>query len=135
MKSYDFKKVSSYIKTIETEKEPILFYGKTILPPFEYYYNGSNKLYGLPAIIYDKNYYEERITDTAQFINSIDEIKSPKNSYILVTGSIDGFKYNSVMSKKTIQKSLHNHFYITLDSSFKSSNSDNTLRVQKLEKK
>ena len=134
-KSYDFKKVSSYIKTIETEKEPILFYGKTILPPFEYYYNGTNKLYGLPAITYDKDYYEERIKDTGQFINSIEEIQSPTNSYVLITGSIVGFKYDSVMTKKIIQKSLHNHFYITLDSSFKSPNSDNTLRVQKIEKK
>ncbi|MEO7834860.1 MAG: hypothetical protein ABIR50_06040 [Ginsengibacter sp.] len=135
MKSYDFKKVSSYIKSIETEKEPILFYGKTILPPFEYYYYGTNKLYGLPAITYDKHYYEERIKDTTVFINSIDKILSSKNSFILVTESIDGFKYESKMTKEMIQKSLFNHFYITLDSSFKSPNSNNTLRVQKLEKK
>jgi len=135
VKSYDFKKVSNYVKAIETEKEPILFYGKTILPPFEYYYYGSNKLYGLPAIIYDKDYYEERINDTAQLINSIEKIQSPTNSYILVTGSIVGFKYDSVMTKAIIQKSLIDHFYITLDSSFKSPNSENTLRVQKLEKR
>lgn len=135
MKSYDFKKVSSYLKSIETKKEPILFYGKTILPPFEYYYTGQNKLYGLPAISYDKDYYEERITDTTQLINSIDSIFSPTNSYILITGSIVGFKYDSAMSKETIQKSLRNHFNISLDSSFQSLNSDNTLRVQKLEKK
>ena len=134
-KSYDFKKVSSYIKTIETKNEPILFYGKTILPPFEYYYNGTNKLCGLPAITYDKDYYEERITDTTQFINSIEKIQSPTNSYILITGSIVGFKYDSVMAKMIIQKSLLNHFHITLDSSFKSPNSVNTIRVQKLEKK
>ena len=134
-KTYDFKSTSNYIQKAQLNKEPIVFYGKSILPPFEYYYNGKNKLFTLPPLIYDKDYYEERIKDASEFIKEIDSIPSPTNSYLLVTESIVGFKYQQAMSRQMIQKSIKERYIITLDTTFKSKNSHDFLRVERLEKR
>ena len=134
-KTYDFKTVSSYIKKIELKNEPILFYGKSIVPPFQYYYTGTNPLFPLPAINYDKDYYEERITDTTDLSKQIESIKSDTKSFILVTESINGFKYQQSLTKQMIQKSLKDSYHISLDTTIKSRNSDDFLRIQRLQKK
>ncbi len=134
-KTYNFKAVSDYIEKVEIKNEPIIFYGKSIVPPFKYYYKGSNPLYPLPPISYDKDYYEERITDTSDLNKQIESINSGANSMILVTESITGFKYKKFLTKEMIQKSLRDRYFITLDSTFKSRNSDNFLRVQRIKKK
>ncbi|MEO8720411.1 MAG: hypothetical protein ABI372_04850 [Ginsengibacter sp.] len=134
-KTYNFKVVSNYLEKVELPNEPILFYGKSILPPFQYYYSGNNKLFPLPPINYDKDYYEERITDTAGLNNQITSINSATNSYILVTESITGFKYIQTLTKQMIEKSLKDRYLISLDTTFKSRNSENFLRVQRLEKR
>ena len=133
-KTYDFKTVSNYIQKVELKKEPIVFYGKSILPPFQYYYKGSNQLFTLPPLVYDKDYYEERIKDTAEFNKEIKTIDSPTNSYLLITESITGFKYKPAMSKEMIQKSIKDRYTISLDTTIKSRNSDNFLRIERLEK-
>jgi len=134
-KTYNFKLVSDYIEKVEMKNEPVIFYGKSILPPFNYYYNGTNPLYPLPAIKYDKDYYEERITDTSDLNKEIESINSGNKSMILVTESITGFKYKKFLTREMIQKSLRDHYLISLDSTFQSRNSDNFLRVQRIEKK
>jgi len=134
-KTYDFKSVATFLSKIQLDKEPILFYGKSILPPFEYYYSSKNKLYALPKLIYDKDYYEEKIKDTAEFNNEIMAIPSPTNSYLLVTESIVGFKYKQAMSREMIQNSIRNRYIISLDTIFNSKNSNNFLRLERLEKR
>jgi hypothetical protein len=132
-KTYNFENVSNYIQKISLKNEPVIFYGKSILPPFQYYYTGSNRLYTLPPLVYDKDYYEERIQDTAEFNKEIKDIKSPTDSYLLVTESITGFKYKQAMSRAMIQKSIRDRYIISLDTTFNSRNSDNFLRVERLE--
>lgn len=134
-KTYNFKTVSIYIKKIELKNEPILFYGKSIVPPFQYYYTGTNPLFPLPPIYYDKDYYEEIITDTTDLNKQIESIKSDTKSFILVTESITGFKYQQSLTKQMIQKSLKDSYHISLDTTIKSRNSDDFLRIQRLQKK
>lgn len=134
-KTYNFKDVSNYIQKVELNQEPILFYGKSILPPFQYYYKGKNPLFPLPPINYDKDYYEERITDTSDLEREIESINSKANSFILVTESITGFKYKDSLSKEMIEKSLKDSYHITVDTTIYSRNSDNFLRIQRLQKK
>ncbi len=134
-KTYNFKDVSNYIQKVELNQEPILFYGKSILPPFQYYYKGKNPLFPLPPINYDKDYYEERITDTSDLKREIESINSKAHSFILVTESITGFKYKDSLSKEMIEKALKDSYHITVDTTIYSRNSDNFLRIQRLQKK
>jgi len=133
-KTYDFKSVSNYIQKVELKKEPIVFYGKSILPPFQYYYKGSNELFTLPPLVYDKDYYEEKIKDTAELNKEMRTIDSPTNSYLLITESITGFKYEPAMSREMIQKSIKDRYTISLDTTIRSRNSDEFLRIERVEK-
>ena len=134
-KTYDFKTAANFLNRIQQNKEPILFYGKSTIPPFEYYYKGSNKLIGLPELKYDKDYYEENINDTTELSSSIKMINTSTESYILVLGSIIGFNYDNPMTPEMIEISLKEQYNITLDTLIDSKNSDNTLRILRLEKK
>ncbi len=133
-KTFNYEKVSEFIQKVELKNEPILFFGKSILPPFEYYYKGDNPLLTLPPLKYDKDYYEERIKDTTDLNTQIDSINTKTNSYLLVTESIVSFKYKQHLTREMIQKYIKDNFLVTLDSTFKSRNSNRFLRVQRLEK-
>ncbi|MGN6803465.1 MAG: hypothetical protein ACTHJN_16315 [Ginsengibacter sp.] len=134
-KTYNFRQVANFIEKVELNNEPILFYGKSIVPPFQYYYKGKAHLFPLPPINYDKDYYEERITDTTDLIRQIESIKYQSNSFLLVTESITGFKYKQSLTKTLIEKALYNRYSILFDTTFYSRNSDNYLRVQRLKRK
>ena len=134
-KTYNFNQVAHFIEKVELKNEPILFYGKSIVPPFEYYYKGANPLFPLPPINYDKNYYEERITDTTDLIKQIESINYPSNSFLLVTESITGFKYKQSLTKALIEKALYNRYNVIFDSTFYSRNSENYLHIQRLGRK
>ena len=134
-KTYNFERVSNFIEKISLRKEPVIFFGKSILPPFQYYYKGSNPLYTLPPLVYDKDYYDERIHDTAELNKEIKRIATPTGSYILVTESISGFKYQQAMSRAMIQKSIRDRYIISVDTIFNSRNSDYFLRIERLEKR
>ncbi len=133
-KTYNFEKVSNFLKEVEFKNEPIIFYGKSILPPFQFYYTGNNPLYTLPKLHYDKDYYEERLKDTTEFKRDLDSINSSSSSYLLVTESISGYKYKETLTKEMIQQLLRNHYQISLDTTFYSNNSINFLRIERLEK-
>lgn len=133
-KTFNYEKVSKYIQKVELKNEPILFFGKSILPPLQYYYKGDNPLLTLPPLKYDKDYYEERIKDTIDLNRQIDSINTKTNSYLLVTESIVSFKYKQSLTREMIQKSIKDHYQVTLDSTFNSRNSNHFLRVQRLEK-
>jgi hypothetical protein len=133
-KTYNFEKVSNFLKKVEFKNEPIIFYGKSILPPFQFYYSGNNPLYTLPKLNYDKDYYEERMKDTTDFKRELDAINSSSSSYLLVTESISGYKYKETLTRQMIQQLLRNHYQISLDTTFYSRNSINFLRIERLEK-
>ncbi|MEO7834311.1 MAG: hypothetical protein ABIR50_03255 [Ginsengibacter sp.] len=134
-KTYDFKSVASIINKVETKKEPILFFDKSILPPFQFYYEGTNPLLALPPLKYEKDYYEERTKDTSDLKREIQSVGIPSSSYLFITGSIEGFKYDPLMNKENVQEFLKNNYIISLDSSIKSKNSNNTIRIQRLNKR
>lgn len=133
IKFYDFKSAGKFVKSIERSKEPVLFYSKSLLPPFTYYYSGSNILVPLPALKFDYTYYEENITDTVELKKAIEKINPPTKSYILITGSIKGFKYTFNMNQQMIDECLKGNYKVTLDTSFLGATINHTLRVRRLE--
>lgn len=135
IKTYDFREVAKFVEKIENKNEPILFFGKTILPPFKYYYSGESKLLGVPALKYDKNYYADNIKDTFDLANTINPINATASSYILITGSIVGDEFNASISNEKVVNYLKNSSIITLDTSFVSLHLNHTLRVQRFKRK
>jgi len=135
VKNFDFKSAGKFVGKIERSREPILLYDKSLLPPFTYYYTGSNLLIPLPAINYDHNFYEENIYDTLELKKAIEKINSPTNSYILMTNKSDGYKYNLNMTEQMIDKCLSANYNVILDTSFLGENKNHTLRVRRLEVK
>jgi len=133
IKNFDFKSVGKFVGKIERSKEPILLYDKSLLPPFTYYYTGSNLLIPLPAINYDHNYYEENIYDTLELKKAIQKINSLTKSYILLTDKSDGYKYNLQMDEQMIDQCLRSNYNVTLDTIFLGENKNHTLRVRRLQ--
>ncbi len=131
-KTYDFKTLSEFIDKNAKENEPILFFGKSIIPPFEYYYKNTNPIFGLPPLHYDKNYYYDEIRDTTEFKNAIRNTPISSKTFLLVLGSIRGYKYQDQLSPENIQNVLRSNYSLILDTLIKSKNSDNTLRIQRL---
>jgi hypothetical protein len=131
-KVYDYQSAADFVNKIEQKQEPVLFYSKSILPPFKYYYAGKNPLSGLPPLNYTKEYYEERITDIHSLEKEIRAVKSPTNSYLLVTGSLNGIKYEDGVTYDSIQRFLQQDYEITLDTTFRNKYTNDALRVQRL---
>jgi hypothetical protein len=133
IKHYDFKTVGKFVNKIEHSKEPVLFYGKALLPPFTYYYTGPNLLVPLPALKFDHNYYEENINDTLELKKAIEKINSPTKSYILMTANFEGNKYTINMNQQMIDECLKTNYNVTLDTSFLGKDKNLTLRIRRLE--
>jgi hypothetical protein len=133
IKNYDFISAGKFVKKIERSKEPVLFYSKSLLPPFTYYYTGPNPLVAIPALKYDDNYYEENIKDTLELKKAIEDVNSPTRSYILLTDNSGDYKYTIDMSQQTIDECLMRNYNITLDTCLLGENKNHTLRIRRLE--
>jgi mannosyltransferase len=133
VKRYDFKTAGMFIEKNERNGEPILLYNKMLLPPFNYYYTGRNRLVALPEFIYDDEYYEENINDTTELKKTIEKINSPTKSYLMMTCDPTGFDHPVNMSPQIVNEYLRNNYTITLDTFLLGENKKYTLRIRRLE--
>jgi uncharacterized membrane protein len=132
IKKQDYRSAAAYVKRIEKSNEPILFYSKSILPPFSHYYSGNNELVPLVPLIYDQEYYENDIKDTTEIKGLIMKIRSESRSYVLVNDTIRGYRYTPRFSNKVFDHYLECNFRITLDTVIPGNGKDYYLRIRRL---
>ena len=135
LKSYDYKKTTNYVTSIEKANEPIFLYSKILFPAFSYYYKGKNSVASLPKAQYDGKYYEKNISDTIELKKALASKRLPTKSFILITGQIIGFKYPVNLDEKLIDLYISNNFKVTIDTSFIGDLPIHTLRVRRIEVK
>jgi len=133
-KTYDFISVANYIKKIEQPGEPILVYRPAIALPFHYYYHGVNEIIPIPYPVRFDSSYLINIKDTSELRQSIENIKSPSNSYILLSDTTV-FESNVTMNRKMITKFISEHYNLTLDTLYMGWGKEKSLRIRKFEKK
>lgn len=132
IKQYDFPQASEFIQKIEQKREHVLFYTKGLLPPFKYYYHGSNDLYSLPPLKFDHNYYEENIKDTQDLKDEIEKTRIPGKSFLLVTNRVTNFKTNLQLNNAALDKFLKTEYDVTLDTMISGEMGDKNLRIRRL---
>ena len=127
IKNYDFIAAGKFIQKIERKEEPILFYSKSLLPPFSYYYSGYNVLVPIPFLKYDDHYYDENIRDTSQLKKAIEKVSSPNKSYLLITDSSSNYKYDINMKQQMVDDCLKANYIIEMDTLILGKNKNNKL--------
>ncbi len=132
IKYYDFKTTAKYITQVAKKEEPLVFFSKSLYPPFSYYYKGGNVIYPLPALHYTKNYYEENILDTMQLKQVLQQIKTNTGTFLFIIGKVEGFKYAMRMDRTSINLMLRNNYKINLDTSFMGNDTDYFLNVKRI---
>ena len=134
VKTYDFLSIAKYIKTIEKPNEPILIYRPAIALPFNYYYNGKNKVVPIPHPVKFDSSYIINIKDSLELKQAIEKIPSPSKSYLLIS---DNTPYEGTvnMNRPMITKYLQTHYFITLDTLFTGWSKNRPLQVRRFEKK
>jgi len=131
IKTTNSKSVANFVKMIEQPREPILFYIKSLVLPFRPYYEGTNPLIPLPALVFDYNYFNSDIKDTVEFEKLIrNSIKNSK-SYILISGTDLGAMNMNPISNIVIDKYLTNNFNIPIDSTMEGLHNYDFLRVRR----
>ncbi len=128
VKTYDYISIANYIRKIEVPNEPILIYRPAIALPFSYCYNGNNKIVPLPYPVNFDSSFLINIRDTIELKQSISNIKSTSQSYLLIS---DTTVYESKLSmnRTMVSDYINNHFHVTLDTLFYGWSKEKPLRI------
>jgi hypothetical protein len=134
VKTYDFITTADYIKTIERPGEPILVYKPAIALPFSHYYDGPNTIVPIPHQVTFDTGYLVNIRDTNELKQSIQNIKTTSNSYLMLSDTTIYEGYLD-MHRQMVQDYLYSHYNVTLDTLFYGWSNINPLRIWRFEKK
>jgi hypothetical protein len=135
LKTDDNKSISLFAMNIEHNDEPILFSDKSIFLSFNRYYRGINKLYTLPQLEFDHNFFKDDLNDTIEFKQKIENIQGNSESSILITGNDLEFTHKKQLTNNLIDICLKNNYNISLDTIFFGKAEVNNLRIRRLQKK
>ncbi len=133
VKEYDQKSLVKYIATIQKKDEPILFYQKILSLPFSYYYTGGNTIVQLPdSLKFDSTYFS-KVKDTLQLKQSLSNINTASQSYLLISDRVQPlFQNNPDIKMMTDYFNLH--FKTTLDTLYYGNSKNTCLRIRRLQK-
>jgi len=133
IKDDDPKSLAIFVEKNEHNNEPILFYDKTTILTFKYYYHGPNSLNPIPELNFDEFFYKNDIKDTTEFSSSINKIGKDSKSIILITGSDMRFNSNSTLTNDLIDTFVKHNYNISIDTTFKGKNYESDRRIRRLE--
>lgn len=133
MKSYNYPAIVSYLEKTERKGEPWVFYTKLLVAPFSFYVDEKRKLDGLPASVYNGEYYNNNILDTTDLGRNISRLSTKSSSYLLVTDSLWDFKNPTKIVYKDVDAYLNENYIISLDTSIRGRTEKDYLRIRRLE--
>jgi hypothetical protein len=122
-----------YLEKTERKGEPWVFYTKLLVAPFSLYVDENKKLDGLPAPVYDGEYYNSNILDTTDLKTNMSRLFTTSNSYLLITDSLRDFKYPTKIVYRDVDAYLKENYAITLDTSIRGRTEKDYLRIRRLE--
>lgn len=134
VKTYDYKSVAKYIQLISAPGQPILIYRPAIALPFSHYYKGKNKIVPIPFPVKFDSSYLINLKDTDELKQSIENIKSPTNSYLLLSDTTV-FESRTNMNRKLVANYINEHYRVTLDTLFYGWGKEKPLRIMNFKTK
>ena len=134
VKTYDYKYIAKYVQNISRPGQPILIYRPAIAMPFILYYKGKNKIFPIPFPVKFDSSFLINIQDTNELKQSIENVKSSTNSYIMISDTTD-FESLVNMHRKLVADYIDEHYKITLDTLIYGWGKERPLRIMSFEKK
>jgi uncharacterized membrane protein len=134
VKEYDQKSLAKYITAIQKKDEPVLFYQKILSLPFSYYYKGGNTIVQLPdSLKFDSTYFS-KVKDTLELKQSLSNINSSSQSYLIVTDRVQPW-FQDNADIKMMTEYFDIHFTTTLDTLYYGNSKSSCLRIRRFQKK
>ncbi|MEO6837814.1 MAG: glycosyltransferase family 39 protein [Ginsengibacter sp.] len=133
VKTYDYISVANFIQKIELPNQPILIYRPAIALPFKYYYTGKNKIIPIPYPVRFDSSFLINIKDTNELKQSIENIKTTSNSYIMLSDTTI-FESDLTMNREMVSEFINEHYKVTLDTLYKGWGKEKSLRIREFEK-
>jgi hypothetical protein len=130
--TYDFKSIAKFVEKIEQPNEPILMYRSNIALPFEYYYNGKNKIIPLPKPVNFNANYLTNIKDTNQLKELLYSITPQPTSYLLISDTTQ-FETTLNMHRDMVSDYISKKFRVTLDTLFEGKAKGKAFRIRTFE--
>jgi uncharacterized membrane protein len=126
VKVRDYPSLVSFIESNEKPQQPVLIFPNYVALPFDYYYNGINKIHALPkSIDLSSNFTNEDYTikSNDEFLNIVSKLTSGVNGFWYITTAntsdakllLDMKKLENLMSEKyevKIKKEFKYNFYL-----------------------
>ena len=136
MKTFDYEELAKFVEKNETAGEPILIYRNGHSLPFEYYYEGVNRIYPLPRdIAYDYSYFSSSILQDTIGLHQEFQVSLADNDRFIVLTDSEEVCFGYDTRKEILNDYIDRYFLTFSDTLIYGRVRDGYFRVRELGRK